>query len=80
MVLQVLIIFLIIQLIDNILIQPIVLAKSVDLHPLTVLFVVLAGGQLMGLIGMLIAVPTTGIIKVSGQAILQGIKRYKTQQ
>lgn len=80
MVLNVLIIFLIIQLIDNILIQPIVLAKSVDLHPLTVLFVVLAGGQLMGLMGMLIAVPMTGIVKVSGQAILQGIKRYKTRQ
>ena len=76
---QVLVIFVIIQLIDNILIQPIVLAKSVDLHPLTVLFVVLAGGELMGLLGMLIAVPMTGIIKVSVQAINQGIKRYKAQ-
>ena len=79
MVWHVLIIFVIIQLIDNVLIQPIVLAKSVDLHPLVVLFVVLVGGQLMGLMGMLIAVPMTGIIKVSGQAILQGVKRYRTQ-
>ena len=76
---HVLIVFLIIQLVDNVLIQPFVLAKSVDLHPLIVLFVVLVGGQLMGLMGMLIAVPATGILKVSGQMVLQGVKGYRTQ-
>ena len=76
---HVVIVFAMIQLIDNVLIQPVVLAKSVDLHPLIVFFVVLAGGQLMGLMGMLIAVPMTGIFKVSGQSILEGIKRYRTQ-
>jgi predicted PurR-regulated permease PerM len=35
----------------------------VDLHPLIVLFVVLVGGQLMGLMGMLVAVPNNGDIK-----------------
>ena len=76
---HVLIVFALIQLIDNILVQPVVLAKSVDLHPLIVLFVVLVGGQLMGLKGMLIAVPMTGIIKVSTQTILEGVRRYRIQ-
>ena len=76
---HVLIVFLAIQMIDNVLIQPIVLAKSVDLHPLVVLSVVLIGGQLMGLVGMLVAVPLTGILKVGGYTVFQGIRGYRPQ-
>ena len=76
---KVIVVFLIIQLIDNVLIQPTVVAKSVEMHPLVVLFVVMVGSQLMGIVGMLIAVPLTGIIKVSTQAVYQGIKGYRTQ-
>jgi len=54
----------IIQLIDNVLVQPLVLAKSVDLHPLAIIFAIIIGGQFFGIIGMLIAVPLTGIMKV----------------
>jgi len=76
---KVVIVFLIIQMVDNVLIQPTVVAKSVEMHPLVVLFVVMVGSQLMGIVGMLIAVPVTGIIKVSTQTIYQGVKRYRTQ-
>jgi predicted PurR-regulated permease PerM len=69
--------FLIIQLIDNVLIQPTMVAKSVELHPLVVLFVVMVGSQLMGIVGMLIAVPLTGIAKVSGQTIYEGVRQYR---
>ena len=69
--------FLIVQLIDNVLIQPTMVAKSVELHPLVVLFVVMVGSQLMGIVGMLIAVPLTGIAKVSGQTIYEGIRQYR---
>lgn len=79
MVLHVGIVFLVVQLTDNILIQPTVVAKSVDLHPLVVLLVVMIGSQLVGIIGMLIAVPLTGIIKVSSQTIYQGVKSYRVQ-
>ena len=79
MVLQVGIVFLSVQLIDNIVIQPTVVAKSVDLHPLAVLLVVMIGSQFMGVIGMLIAVPLAGIIKVSIQTIYQGLKSYRLQ-
>ena len=76
MVAKVIAMFLIIQLIDNVLIQPTMVAKSVELHPLVVLFVVMVGSQLMGIVGMLIAVPLTGIAKVSGQTIYKGIRQY----
>ncbi len=77
MVTKVIILFLAIQVIDNVLIQPLVVARSVNLHPLVVLVVVMIGSDLMGLPGMLIAVPVTGILKVSSQTIYEGIKGYR---
>ena len=77
MVAKVIVMFLVIQLIDNVLVQPTMVAKSVELHPLVVLFVVMVGSQLMGIVGMLIAVPLTGIAKVSGQTIYEGVKQYR---
>ena len=76
---KVVVVFLIVQVVDNILVQPTVLAKSVEMHPLVVLFVVMVGSQLMGIVGMLIAVPLTGILKVSTQTIYQGVKGYRAQ-
>lgn len=76
---KVVVIFLIIQLIDNVLIQPTVVAKSVEMHPLMVLFVVMVGSQLMGIVGMLIAVPLTGILKVSVQTAYEGLRGYRLQ-
>ena len=77
MVWQVMILFIIIQIIDNVLIQPLVVAKSVDLHPLIVLVVVMIGSDLMGIVGMLIAVPVTGILKVSTVTIYDGVRSYR---
>ena len=76
MVTKVIILFAIIQIVDNVLIQPVVIAKSVDLHPLVVLVVVMIGSDLWGIVGMLIAVPATGILKVSTQTIYDGVRGY----
>jgi predicted PurR-regulated permease PerM len=77
MVTQVVLLFLFIQIIDNVLVQPMVVAKSVDLHPLMVMVVVMIGSDLWGMVGMLVAVPVTGILKVSGQTIYEGLKGYR---
>lgn len=69
--------FILIQLSDNILVQPLVVAKNVNLHPLTVLLVVIIGGQFFGILGMLLAVPATSIIKVLGGELYKGIKKYR---
>ena len=76
---KVVVIFFFIQILDNILIQPTVVAKSVEMHPLMILFVVMVGSQLMGIVGMLIAVPLTGILKVTVQSIYVGVRGYKLQ-
>jgi predicted PurR-regulated permease PerM len=52
---------------DNIFIAPTVLSHNVDLHPLTVALVLVVGGELMGVLGLLIAVPIAASFKVIGQ-------------
>ena len=68
--------FAIVQLIDNIILQPLVLSKSVNLHPLIIVFAVLIGGQFFGLLGMLLAVPVAGIIKVTSSELYHGIRKF----
>ena len=45
-------------------ISPRVLGSSVGLHPLLVIFVLLAGGEIWGIVGMLVAVPLTAVLKI----------------
>jgi predicted PurR-regulated permease PerM len=75
--LWIVIVFVIVQAIDNAIISPMVVSKSVNMHPLTVVVVVIIGGNIAGLIGMLFAVPFTGIIKVSSSQVIWGLKNYR---
>lgn len=75
-VVPVVIVFLIVQISDNVFVAPVVVARSVNLHPLIVIFVVLVGSQLFGAIGMLLAVPTMAVIKVSAQTVYEGLRSY----
>jgi putative permease len=54
---------------DNILIAPAVLSHNVDLHPLTVALVLVIGGELLGALGLLIAIPVAASIKVIVQEV-----------
>jgi len=69
--------FVLVQVIDNSFVSPMVVSKSVNMHPLTVVVVVIIGGNLAGAVGMLFAVPVTGIIKVTSAEVLWGLKNYK---
>lgn len=57
------------QVLDNVAFTPIVVSRSVDLHPLLVLLMTLIGGELLGLMGLLLSVPVTATAKVVIQAI-----------
>lgn len=53
-----------IQQIDSLFITPRVVGGSVGLHPLVVIFSLLAGAQLFGLAGMLLAIPVVAVGRV----------------
>lgn len=57
------IIFVAQQIQDNVL-SPIIYGKSLDVHPLTTVLLVLVGGDFFGIIGVLIALPVYMIIKI----------------
>jgi len=68
--------FTIIQLIDNTVMQPLVLSKSVNLHPLIIVLAVLIGGKFFGVLGMFLAVPVAGILKVTSSELYHGIRKF----
>jgi len=55
---------LVVQQIDNHIISPNVMARTVKLHPVTVMLGLLIGGTLAGLVGMLITVPVIASAKI----------------
>jgi predicted PurR-regulated permease PerM len=68
--------FIIIQLIDNVVMQPLVLSKSVNMHPLIIVIAILIGGKFFGILGMFLAVPAAGILKVTSSEIYNGVKKF----
>lgn len=55
---------LVVQQVDNLLITPRLVGRGVGLHPLTVVFSLLAGAEAFGLLGILIAVPVAALVRV----------------
>lgn len=56
--------FFVIHQLEGSIIGPKILGESVGLHPLTVIFCLFAGGELFGLVGMLLGVPVAAVGKV----------------
>lgn len=53
-----------VQQLDGAIIAPKVIGESVGLHPVFVILSIIVGGAYFGLLGLLLAVPTAGIIKL----------------
>ncbi|MDH7514776.1 MAG: AI-2E family transporter [Bacteroidota bacterium] len=71
-------VFIVIRLFDDAVVQPLTISRSVRQHPLVIIFVLLIGGQLFGIIGMLFAVPVVGVIRVLGTEILAGVSASRS--
>lgn len=68
-------VFLAVNLLDNVLVQPIVFSKAANLHPLMVIFLVLAGSHVGGMVGMLLAVPLASLAQVVGGLLVKEFRR-----
>ena len=67
-------VFLVGQFLEGNFLTPKLVGDSVGLHPVWIMFALLAGGVLLGFLGLLIAVPVAAII---GVLIRYAIKKYK---
>lgn len=70
-------VFLVSNLIDNMVLQPQIYSKSVKAHPVEVFLTIIIGGKIAGIIGMILAIPTYTIIKVILRQFLQQMKLVK---
>ena len=52
------------QQLENHIILPRVMGKSINLHPIMIIVSLLIGGQFLGIIGMILAVPTTALLNI----------------
>lgn len=69
--------FIAIRLIDDTLVSPNILGHSLEIHPLLVIIAIFIGGGMFGIMGLLLCMPVTGIIKVTIQELLWNIKHYR---
>jgi len=70
----ILVVFAIVQLIDNLIIQPFVYSKGVYAHPLEIFLVFLIAGSLGGFVGMILAIPSYTVIRIFAKEFFNNIK------
>lgn len=61
---KVVLVFLAANLIDNIILQPLIYSNSVKAHPLEIFIVIMMAGSLGGVIGMILAIPIYTVLRI----------------
>ena len=63
--------------VDNGFFQPYVFSKSLNIHPIIIILLIVSGGQIGGMVGMLLAVPIATVIKTAVREIYFAVTNYK---
>lgn len=66
-----------VQVLDNILFQPLIYSSSVKAHPLEIFVVILAAGSMAGILGMILAIPVYTILRVIAKEFFDNMKIVK---
>ncbi len=69
--------FIVAQLIDNFVSQPIIYSKVAKSHPLEIFLIILVSGSLFGIVGLVVAIPAYTTLKV---ILVEFFSRYKLVQ
>lgn len=76
LILKIAAVFGVVQLVDNIVLQPLIFSKSVKAHPLEIFIIIFAGASLAGIPGMIAAIPVYTVIRVSISELYSGYRSY----
>lgn len=76
LVLPCIIAILLVQVLDNIVLQPIIFSRSADIHPVAILFIIMVGAEMAGILGMLIAIPIATIVKITFNQVSWSFNNY----
>lgn len=69
--LKVILLFFVVHQLEGSILAPKILGDNVGLHPLSVVFALFVGGELCGLLGLLLAVPVAAVLKVIAKHALE---------
>jgi len=72
-----LIVFGCVQLIDNMVFQPLIYASSVHAHPMEIFLVLMIAGSTAGILGMFLAIPAYTVIRVIAKEFFNNFKLVK---
>jgi predicted PurR-regulated permease PerM len=75
--LYVLILVVIVHVLDDVVFQPFVLGSAANVHPLVVVIAIIGGSLIMGLWGMLFAIPTVVVVKTAVATFFKELKDYR---
>lgn len=75
LVVKVIVVYGIVQFIDNWFLSNYIFSKSVQVHPLEIFIVILASATLGGVVGMMVAIPVYSVLKILVKEISQNIKK-----
>jgi predicted PurR-regulated permease PerM len=75
--LYVLILVVITHVLDDVVFQPFVLGSAANVHPLVVVIAIISGSLIMGLWGMLFAIPTVVVVKTAVATFFKEMKDYR---
>ncbi|MBM7563721.1 AI-2E family transporter [Paenibacillus sacheonensis] len=78
MMLMVVIVNSVCQILEGNVVSPQVVGRTLHMHPLSIIFALLVGGELAGIVGMILAVPIFAALKVIVQHIFAYYVRRKT--
>ena len=67
-------VFIVANLIDNFVLQPTIYSKSVFAHPIEIFLVILMAGNIGGVVGMIIAIPSYTLIRIVAKQLLSEFK------
>ena len=66
-----------VQVVDNVLFQPLIYSNSVKAHPLEIFLVIMAAGSFAGILGMILAIPVYTILRVVAKEFFDNLKFVK---
>lgn len=67
----------VVQMLDNIVFQPMLFSRSADMHPVAILFIILVGAETAGIIGMLVAIPLATVVKITITQLSWSFNNYQ---
>jgi len=70
-----------IQLIEGNILSPLIVGKSLHMHPVLIMFALIVGAEVGGILGLILAVPVLAVLKVIVMHLRESIqKKYREEK